>query len=190
MRRMLATVIAAGVLAGYACQAPETPAVSSSEPTERSERIGWRSEVGIEAALGYVLNECVDPVALRSSFAEFGQPYGLSPRDVAESALWGVLHHRDRLDTADNPMLETYLDSMIDVHGERIVETLDILFGEGDYDQLMHWYIYGPMKRQLYVDNVDEFRDRVDGALSFASFFTDLDQVYEDLRAARGYMRY
>lgn len=176
--RLAAIIAAASISYAAACQIPQS-SITDPEPRIRSERIDWRSSIGIEAAHRFVFDDCVRTEDLEAALAAYGEPHGLSSRDVAESIVWGLFHHREQLPMSQAPTIEDYIDEQIDRYGERFVAVTSILFGHGPYDRMIRWYLYDPIRSTIGADEPESLRNNVGRALMFASPFIDTRAEYE-----------
>ena len=178
MRRTLAALLAATSLS-IACELPPM----GPQPHERADRIAWRAQLGIEAAHRYVFSDCVNDLA--SDMNEHAHRYGISARDLAESIVWGAYHHMERLPAGEEPDLSGYLNALIDEHGERIVEVVDVLYGSGAHESTFHWLYASAIENALNTETSNQLRGRIATGLMLARMFGhDPDALYERIRAS------
>lgn len=183
MRRPLAAILAATALStGFAC--PNPSRIETQQPRERVERIEWRADFGIDSAHTFIFDDCVPLDRLEDALAEYGQPYDLSARDVAESIAWGLFIHRYELPASEAPTLDSYLDEQIDRYGERFLAVTNILFERGPYDRTMKWRFYLALQPSLNSPNTELLRNRLELPLTLAGWLIDLNAEYDRMQTA------
>jgi len=180
----LATILTAAVLSsGLACNIQPAHINPPYEPRLREERIEWRSSIGIQAAHQFVFNDCIAIEDLEEELRDYGSPYNLSARDVAESIAWGLYHHRHELPSSEEDRLRNYIYEKIDIYGERFLTITDILYSQGDYNRTIPVFLYEPIRTVITADSPEQLKSQVGFGLRIAHLFNgNLEKEYQELR--------